>query len=103
MEWVRWLESEPEHRAKVAPPPSYRDCERCELKDGLPEDQRRELCAACPVEAARVWETLPPTASERYYEVREWVSVPIEAHDLRGWRYQDLRDLETLRASQRMF
>jgi len=107
--WLRWLEQRREaiadgHKEPHMPPPSFKDCQNCHIReDCASEQERREWCSKCPLEAGSVWDTLPPTPSERYHVVSEWANLPIEAHDLSDWNYQDLRDLETMRRSRSAF
>ena len=79
-------------------PPSYKDCDRCDLPDETEsEEDRRELCAACPWEAATDWDELPAGPSEHYLSIVELALLPEscidEAIRAREMNYSEVRDV----------
>ncbi len=79
-------------QAEADNPPQYKDCKLCPYRASCnTPEERQEMCADCP------WADLPASPPERFLWVWELARLPAECVDARELRYDDARDLWSLR------
>jgi len=67
--WLSWQQGD---RKGPQPPPGYKDCANCELREEYDtQEERAEFCATqCP------WDDLPVAPGERFLMAAYWSRLP---------------------------